>query len=115
MFGKPKAPQIPHSGLPFDELVEKRRNLDLEIAGCQDGEVEKLKSKVSSVCAALGISIAELFGIKGEAEPKRRKQVPRIKYRDQEHPQNTWTAKGKPPKWMQEKLDQGATKEQLQV
>ena len=99
----------------FDELLEMKRNLDLEIASRQDTEVESLKTKVTTVVDALGISVAELFGIKGEAEPKRRKVAAKIKYRNPEHPDHTWTGKGKPPKWMQEKLEQGATKEQFQI
>ena len=112
MFAKPKKdPAV----LGFDELIELKRNLDLEIAGRQSAEIENLKTKVSTVTDALGISIAELFGIKDEAAPRRRKPVARIKYRDPAHPENTWTGKGKPPKWLQEKLDQGANKEQFQV
>ena len=112
MFGKSKKEP---AKLGFDELLDRKRQLDLEIAGRQDSEVENLKAKVNAVTDALGISVAELFGIKGEAEPRRRKQAPRIKYRDPEHPQNTWTGKGKPPKWLQEKLEQGATKEQFHI
>ena len=112
MFAKPKKEPVL---MGFDELVELKRTVDLEIASRQDAEVENLKSKVAAVTDALGISIAELFGIKGEAGSRRRKPAPRIKYRDPERPEHTWTGKGTPPKWLQDKVDRGATKEQFQV
>lgn len=116
MFGKQKTPHLPHSGLSFDELINKKRNLDLEIAGRQETEVENLKSKVVAVTDALGITIAELFNIKAEPtdrRPKKRRQA--VKYRDPDNPEYTWSGKGKTPKWLQEKLDGGATMEQFQV
>ncbi len=102
--------------LAFDELLDRKRQLDLEIAARQDTEVETLRSKVATVADALGVTVAELFGIRGEpAERRPKKRRETVKYRDPENADNTWTGKGRPPRWMQEKLDQGATKEQFQV
>ena len=112
MFGKSmKEPEQ----LPFDVLLDKKRNLDLEILGRHDKEIEALKLKVTTVADALGVSVAELFGIKGETEPRRRKRAARAKYRHPENAENTWTGKGKPPKWLQEKLDQGASKDEFLI
>lgn len=63
----------------------------------------------------LGITVAELLGIKSDAEPRRRKRAARAKYRDPENAENTWIGKGKPPKWLQEKLDQGASKDEFLI
>ena len=101
--------------LPFDVLLDKKRNLDLEILGRHDKEIEALKLKVTTVADALGVSVAELLGIKGETEPRRRKRAARAKYRDPENAENTWTGRGKPPKWLQEKLDQGASKDEFLI
>lgn len=114
MFRKPKDDT---KTLAFDELIERKRNLDLEIAGRQDTEVEALRTKVSTVADALGVTVAELFNIKAEPtdrRPKKKRELA-IKYRDPDNPEHTWTGRGKPPKWLQEKIDQGATKEQFQV
>lgn len=113
MFGKSKKET---KALGLDELLQMRRSVDREIASRQDGELESLRTKVTTVADALGITVAELFGIKvepGERRTKKRRDA--IKYRDPENPDNTWTGNGRTPKWMQEKLGQGATKEQFQV
>lgn len=102
--------------LPFDELIALKRSFDLEIAGRQDTEVEALRTKVTTVADALGISVAELFGIRAdppERRPKKRRDA--AKYRDPDNAENIWSGRGRIPKWMQEKLDQGAAKEQFQV
>ena len=112
MFGKSKKEL---EQLPFDALLDKKRNLDLEILGRHDQEIEALKLKVTTVANALGVSVAELFGIKGETEPRRRKRAARAKYRDSENAENTWSGRGKPPRWLQEKLDQGASKDEFLI
>ena len=48
----------------FDELLLRKHSIDQEIADRQDTEVEGLKTKVLTVASALGITVAELFGIK---------------------------------------------------
>ena len=102
--------------LSFDQLLDMKKHIDAEIAKRHGTEIETLKMKLTAVAATLGISLAELFGIKGEQPVERRsKRHAKIKYRDPEQPENTWTGKGRPPKWMQMKLDGGATKDQFQV
>ena len=107
MFGKAKK-QLPQ--LDFDELLKLKRDLDLQILNQHKDAIEALKTKAATIANALGISVAELFGIKVEGEPRRHKRSARVKYCDPENAENTWTGKGRPPKWMQAKLDQGATK-----
>lgn len=113
MFRKPKQEA---KSLPFDELLERKRALDLEIAGRQDNEVEQLRTKVSTVADALGVTVAELCNIKPEPTDRRpKKKRETVKYRDPDNPDHTWSGRGKHPKWLQEKLEQGAAKEQFQV
>lgn len=116
MFGKAKTNDDPKP-LPFDQLLEMKRKLDLEIAGRQGTELETLRAKVTAFADALGISVAEMFGIRAEQPPERRGKKRRdpVKYRDPENAENTWSGRGRLPKWLQEKIDQGATKEQFQV
>lgn len=117
MFGHKKQQHDPKPS-SFDELLDTKRKLDLEIAGRQETELDALRGKVLAFADALGITVAEMFGIQAEPQParrsKKRREAP-IKYRDPDNPDNTWTGRGKPPKWLQERIDQGGTKEQFQV
>ena len=116
MFGKtPTAKAATAPG--FDELLIRKRSLDLEIASRQDQEIDALKTKVNAVADALGISVAELFGIKtGKPEQrKKRKTIAIVKYRDPAQPENTWSGNGKTPKWLLEKIDKGTRMEEFEV
>lgn len=116
MFGKSKDNDDPKS-LPFDQLLDTKRKLDLEIAGRQETELEALRTKVTTFADALGISVAEMFGIRAEQQPERRgkKRRDTVKFRDPGNPGNIWSGRGRLPKWLQEKIDQGGTKDQFQV
>lgn len=115
MFGKHKDNDDPKS-LPFDQLIDMKRKLDLEIAGRQETELETLRAKVAAFADALGISVAEMFGMRAETPERRgKKRRDVVKFRDPDSPDNTWSGRGRIPKWLQEKIDQGATKEQFQV
>ncbi len=112
MFGNTK---LDVTRLGFDALLDLKQRIDHEITTRQDHEIATLKGKVSAVASALGVSLAALLGIKAESAEKKSKRHARIKYRDPENADNTWTGRGRPPKWLQEKLEQGASKEQFQV
>jgi DNA-binding protein H-NS len=110
-----KSTQTDPKHLSFDALLDLKQKIDNEITARQDQEIATLKSKLTTVASALGISLAALVGIKSEVGDKRTRRQTRIKYRDPENADSTWSGKGRPPKWLQEKLDQGATKDQFQV
>lgn len=112
MFRK-RTPEV--ENLTFTALIELKQAVDRAVATRQEAEIETLKSKALAPSAALGIPLAELFGVKVEAIERKTKRAPRIKYRDPDNPASTWTGKGRTPKWLQEKFDQGASKEEFLV
>lgn len=84
-----------------------------------DREIATLKVKINAIAEALGTTVAELLGIAGGPAKSRQKRrvtsVASIQFRDPENAEHTWSGKGRVPKWLQEKIDQGATKEQFQI
>ena len=119
MFSRVQKVQKDPKSVSFNELVDMKQTIDREIASRRDTEIEALKSRATAAASALGIPLTELFGIQVPApvliEPRKAKRALRIKYRDPEHPDNAWTGKGRPPKWMQEKLDRGTDREVFRV
>lgn len=103
----------------FDTLLDMKRALDREITTRKDREIEALKARINAVADALGTTVAELLGIVGgPAKPRQKRRVTStaaIQFRNPDNAQHTWSGKGRVPKWLQEKIDQGATKEQFQV
>lgn len=77
------------------ELVELRAEIDRLIAEKQTSERAALKQRLADLAKAQGFSLDEIVG-KGR---KARGAVP-VKYRDPKNPENTWTGRGRMPRWL---------------
>ena len=107
MFNKQKSDDLSHAS--FDDLLELKIKVDDLIRSKQGEEIYSLRNKISAASSALGISLAELFGLKTvqQHEPKERKRREvKAKYRNPDNPDETWSGRGRPPQWMQAKLDE---------
>jgi len=114
---KPKPEELQKA--TFDELLELKVKVDDLLRSRQGEEIYTLRNKVTAASSALGISLTELFGLskKPDPEPKERKRREvKVKYRNPDNPEETWSGRGRPPQWMQAKLDGNAelTKEHFQ-
>jgi len=93
----------------FDDLLELKIKVDDLLRSKQGEEIYSLRNKISAASSALGISLAELFGLNKipEREPKERKRREvKVKYRNPDNPDETWSGRGRPPHWLQAKLDE---------
>jgi DNA-binding protein H-NS len=68
-------------------------------------ELGKVRDDVAAYARSKGYSIDELFG-KGKRAGGKRGTVP-PKYRNPKDPAQTWTGRGKRPRWFQALLDSG--------
>lgn len=77
------------------ELVELRVEVDRLIAEKQVAERAALKQRLADLAKAQGFALEDIVG-KGR---KPRGAVP-VKYRDPKNPENTWTGRGRMPRWL---------------
>ena len=121
MFSRVQKLEKDPKSIGFNELVDMKQAIDREIASRKDTEIEALKLRATAAASALGIPLGELFGIQVPVvtppapEPRKTRRAPKVRYRDPENANNVWTGKGRPPTWLQDKLDQGAEKEAFRV
>jgi len=73
--------------------------------------------KAKEMADSLGMDVADIMGIKKGAGARRRKPArkAKIKYRNPQNPDETWTGRGMRPVWLREKLEQGAQLEDFKV
>ena len=73
----------------------------------QTSERAALKEKLTDIAKQAGFDIQELFGKarkgKGSVPPK---------YRDPKNPENTWTGRGRPPRWLAAAMKGGKAKKE---
>jgi len=80
----------------------------------QQKEVEKaaVKAELTALAQERGFTVAELFGSE-KAKTPRAKVAP--VYRDPENPENTWTGRGRKPKWLVAALESGLDIEKFKI
>ena len=92
--------------LPFDDLRTLHREIGALIAQRRHEALEQLKQQIS----VLGFSVDDLVPKK-----KRGRSPTGPRYHDPNQPDNVWSGRGKPPRWLQERLDQGHDKEEFAI
>lgn len=77
--------------------------------------VKNAKAEIEKIAADLGLSVEALLGLKGAKGPKKDKKPVAVKYRNPADATQTWTGRGKRPKWLEVAIANGATLESFAV
>jgi DNA-binding protein H-NS len=96
----------------LDAVIRKAASLcESRLAGARKDFVTRVKAEAAS----LGLELPEEFGGKtarGRGSPKPRRGTVAVKYRDGE---NTWTGRGRMPRWLTAHEAAGRSKEEFLV
>jgi len=98
------------SNLSFTDLVALKGKVEVEIKHREQEEKAKARKQIVELAKVHGLSIEEVLG-KGGAV---RKPV-EAKYQHPDHPELTWTGRGRKPVWVQELLAAGKSLEDLMI
>src|SRR5690349_25127082 len=79
--------------MSFAELAEMEAQIERLKSEKQNAERNALRQRLVDVAKEHGFDIHDLFG-------KGRTGSVAVKYRDPKNPENTWTARGRMPRWM---------------
>jgi DNA-binding protein H-NS len=97
--------------MSLKELLALHARLEKAIAEARRRERTEVKEKIATLAANSGFSVAELFGtgrgLKGS------KVAP--KYMNPDNKSETWTGRGRQPRWLVAKLAKGAKLEQFKI
>jgi DNA-binding protein H-NS len=93
--------------MTYTELAELRVQIDRMMVEKQNSERSALRQKMSEMAKQHGLSIEEVLGKgrkgKGSVAPK---------YRDTKNPENTWSGRGRMPRWMSAATKGGKAKKE---
>jgi DNA-binding protein H-NS len=81
--------------MSFAELTKMEAQIERLKVEKQNAERAAVREKVTAMLKQHGFTIDELFGKRG-----RGKGTVAVKYRDPRNPANTWTGRGRMPRWM---------------
>lgn len=97
--------------MSLDELKTLRKRVEKAIAGYEDRKKKEALDQLEKAARDMGFSLAELTGA-GSAKPRR--TVP-PKYANPADPSQTWTGRGRKPRWVQDALDSGKSLDDLAI
>jgi DNA-binding protein H-NS len=82
--------------LSYAELLDAEAQIARLKIEKQNAERVAVREKLTDIATEAGFDIHELFGKGG----RRSKGTVAVKYRDPKNPANTWTGRGRMPRWM---------------
>jgi DNA-binding protein H-NS len=82
--------------MSYAELVEAESQIAQLKIGKQNAERAEVRQKLIDIAKEHGFEISDLFGKGG----RKGKGSVAPKYRDPKNPENTWTGRGRPPRWL---------------
>lgn len=82
--------------MSYSELTQLRTDIDRLLVEKQASEKTALRQRLADMAKAEGFSLEDLLG-KGT---RKGKGTVAVKYRDPKNPTNTWTGRGRMPRWM---------------
>jgi DNA-binding protein H-NS len=107
-------PPLKLSIYSFDELLEIKRNVDIEVKSRQAKEAEQLRAKVTEAAQALGISVEELLRLPAASRQRRTRQTRHARGKQPARYRGPggeeWSGRGPAPRWMKPYLAKGKTK-----
>jgi DNA-binding protein H-NS len=97
----------------LEEVISQANNL---IENKREQAVAKARADIEKIAASTGFSLQDLLGLRHARGKKAgaRKAVA-DKYCNPKNPEQSWSGRGKRPKWLQEMLDKGAKLESFLI
>jgi len=100
--------------LSLSELQVLRARVDQEMEKRRAQVRKEGLEKIKSIAAEYGLSAEELKLLSGAKSSGKRGSVA-PKYRDPSNSENTWTGRGRKPKWVEAFLNGGGRLEQITI
>ena len=98
--------------LSLKELKELQAQVEKAVNGYHDRRKKEALSELEDRARALGFSLAELTGAPVVA---RKRSAAVAKYANPENAADTWTGRGRKPRWFEEALAAGKSPSDLEV
>ena len=109
------------ASLSLNELEVIQKKVNREIQKRRSKAQEEGLKKIKLIAAECGLTATELKGISSTKRSVARKKIAQKrgpvapKYRDPSNAENTWTGRGRKPKWVEAFLNGGGRLEQITI
>lgn len=106
------------SGYNLSELKGLQFDIEKTIKERQQDEVKKARDQIHAIAQSLGVSVEELLSATGKpASTGKRRPGTKVEaqYRNPANSSQTWTGRGRQPKWIAESIAGGKKLEEFKI
>jgi DNA-binding protein H-NS len=107
--------KIDLSNCSLNDLKRLEYDVEKEITARRQEELGKARRQIISMAQALSLSVEELFDAIGNKTKDREAGTLQARYRNPADSQQTWTGRGRQPKWVGEALANGRNLEDFRI
>jgi DNA-binding protein H-NS len=102
-----KMATVNYDKMSLKELLDHEVRISKAITAARRNEFTQARQKVIAVAESLGYKIEELAGGARAGKRANGSKVA-VKYRNKDNPDETWTGRGRQPKWLTAKMAKGS-------
>lgn len=99
----------------LSELKGLQHDIEMEIKNRQQEEVKKARDQILSIAQNLGIPVEQLVADASKKAKRDKSGTVRAQYRNPANSEQTWTGRGRQPKWVVEALAQGKKIDEFRI
>ena len=103
------------SKLSVEELKRLQVEAEALIVSKKDQAIEDAYDQIVAIADGLGFSIEELLELGEKKRKKTTRKAVEPRYRNKNNPEDTWTGRGKQPRWLVAELEKGAKLEDFLI
>lgn len=97
--------------MSLEELKKLRKRVDKAIESFEDRKKAEAVKKLEEMARDFGFSLHEIV----DAAPTRKRKAAEPKYANPQDPSQTWTGRGRKPRWMVAALERGVSLEKMTI
>ncbi|ENW78972.1 hypothetical protein F909_03289 [Acinetobacter sp. ANC 3929] len=103
------------SDLSVEDLKRLQAEAEALIASKKDQAIEDAYNQIVAIADALGFSVEELLEVGEQKRKKTTRKAVEPRYRNKNNAEETWTGRGKQPRWLVAELEKGAKLEDFLI
>jgi DNA-binding protein H-NS len=99
----------------LSELKGLQQDIEREIKSREQEEVKKAREKILSIAQSVGLPIEHLIASAGKKSKAEKGSTVRAQYRNPADSEQTWTGRGRQPRWVVDALAKGKTLDEFRI
>ena len=103
------------SDLSVEDLKRLQVEAEALILSKKDQAIEDAYNQIIAIAEAFGFSVEELLELGEQKRKKTTRKAVEPRYRNKNNTEETWTGRGKQPRWLVAELEKGAKLEDFLI